>query len=417
MDARSLCAIFADFLSGRKNKIDSADFMNFSTYDWNNLAKYSDQLGISALLYIALKHQPNLWQQIPLSSQETLKQAYLQNAASNTRIYHESAKVLKALNDNQIPVIALKGLYLAEKIYRDIALRPMQDIDLLVKKKDLLEAGNLLLSLGYVQRSPSWDVLVNNAHHLPAFFNKTGAVVIELHWDLIDLVRPFEIDLEGIWERANTISINGVEVKALSVEDSLLYLSLHASFHHGYQIGLRSFCDIARVISQSDIDWERLRQRAIEWRAVRSLYLILYFTQKLLKVEIPDDFMLSLKPADFDPVFFSQLGEQFLLETSGGNNDVYWFCIFYDTFKAKKSFKTFFALLKRLFPHPTTIARRYPIRISSVKLYLCYLMNLRRLILEYSRVPFQFLFRDREFLDSVEQENKRQALLRWIAMG
>ncbi|MCP4365035.1 MAG: nucleotidyltransferase family protein [Planctomycetes bacterium] len=83
-----------------------------------------------------------------------------------------------------MPVILLKGAHLAQVVYSNIALRPMGDIDILVKKNDLPKAKELLLELGY---TPIKEVDIATAcaysQHISPMI-KQNAPPVELHWTL-----------------------------------------------------------------------------------------------------------------------------------------------------------------------------------------------------------------------------------------
>jgi hypothetical protein len=80
-----------------------------------------------------------------------------------------------------IPVVALKGVVLAVLVYSEPALRPMQDVDLLVRSGDLEAADAALRGLGYAShpsRPPStWYKEYH--HHLAPYLSSDGTVVVE----------------------------------------------------------------------------------------------------------------------------------------------------------------------------------------------------------------------------------------------
>src|SRR3989338_5967900 len=100
--------------------------------DWGYIADQSCQEGTAALLYYHLKKES-----LPKQSLMKLKDIYYKISALNMRILGETKKLLKIFNDENIPVILLKGTFLVENIYKNIALRPVGDIDILIKKEDL----------------------------------------------------------------------------------------------------------------------------------------------------------------------------------------------------------------------------------------------------------------------------------------
>jgi hypothetical protein len=55
----------------------------------------------------------------------------------------------RILEGRGIPAIPYKGPVLAASLYEDLAVRPFSDLDILIKRKDVLKAMDLMTSLGY----------------------------------------------------------------------------------------------------------------------------------------------------------------------------------------------------------------------------------------------------------------------------
>jgi len=106
-----------------------------SRTDWEDLLRTSALHGVTPLLYHRLT---TFHTGIPIPAEvvRELRCSYLRNAGRNMHLYHELGKVLGRLRQADIPVIALKGAHLAEAVYGNIALRPMNDVDLLVQTED-----------------------------------------------------------------------------------------------------------------------------------------------------------------------------------------------------------------------------------------------------------------------------------------
>ena len=133
---------------GRKSPAEVAERLWRATHEeWRQLLELAWQNGLGPLLYSRLKVLLSDNKIAPEITKQ-LRHTYIENSARNTLFYHELSKILEALNKVNIPVILLKGAYLAEKIYEDIALRPMLDIDLLLRKKDLAKGNEVLINLG-----------------------------------------------------------------------------------------------------------------------------------------------------------------------------------------------------------------------------------------------------------------------------
>jgi len=352
---------------------------------------------------------------IPAGFTNNLRTAYRNHATLNASLFFDVLKVLKSLADQQLPVIALKGLALAKSIYGDIALRPMSDIDLLLKEKDLVSAGRILLGLGYQQSFPDWESSVKAYHHLPPFTNKNGAM-IELHWNIVTPDSPIKVDLDGLWERARFIKVDDVEVLAFSPEDLFLHLCVHAGFHLQTGLDLIPFCDLAGLIKTSavKIDWQMVVDRAALWGGQKCVYLMLLLVRELLAVALPDELMTDLKPGDYQPAFLAEALAQIFDEKPSG-----W--IFRRRVgklskitKAKGISGKVAALANGVFPSREYLARMYPVSVSSPKIYLFYLSRLGRLFVYFVSVLLRFFRRDPSVIHAFRHEQKVSAVSDWL---
>lgn len=140
--------------------------------DWDYIVRSSTRHGISPLLY------------------------------RNLRIYNELSKVLKAFTDAGIDVIVLKGAVLAETVYKNVGLRVIGDVDMLVKKDDLSIAKKELALLGYNPMQcdlTQWHAdqgRLLTPMHLPPYCKQ--GLWIEVHWHLQTLASPFRTDIKEL---------------------------------------------------------------------------------------------------------------------------------------------------------------------------------------------------------------------------
>ena len=104
--------------------------------DWDYIAKTSCMHGIAPLIYDSL-YRTGVISLLSSAVTETLRNTYYCNAARNSLLYDELRRVLLAFKKKGIKVIVLKGAVLAATVYRERALRPMSDIDLLVRKRGI----------------------------------------------------------------------------------------------------------------------------------------------------------------------------------------------------------------------------------------------------------------------------------------
>jgi len=271
--------------------------------DWEPLAE------------IAIRHDVAPWLfgraartgiDIPAASAHRLRAAHRESAVRNTVYLHHLAKALRALQAEGVPVIPLKGAYLAEQVYGDAALRPMSDIDLLVKQDSLAQAVRILRGLGFDAQS-AFDVENEKTYSqdMPEMRNAAG-VPVELHWTLAPPpahVRLDDAELEGLWKRAEPAAVAGVQTLALSPTDLLLHLCVHVSVHHRFNnVTLRNFIDFAEVRRRfpHHVNWDELTTRAGDWGVSGGVRISLELAAEWTGLDVPAEALrrLGRRPDD-----------------------------------------------------------------------------------------------------------------------
>ncbi len=151
---------------------------------WEVVCQAACDFGLAPLLYSTLR--PLIKDiGLPAGAERRLREIYLNSAARNMRLYSELSKVLRSLKGADIPVIPLKGAYLAEVIYGDTALRPMNDIDLMVRQEDFRKTIELLTNKGYrAEGNAKPEDVFSVQQHYPPLTSRNG-FSIEVHWTLI----------------------------------------------------------------------------------------------------------------------------------------------------------------------------------------------------------------------------------------
>lgn len=208
---------------------------------------------------------------------------------TNLALTGKLLRLLALLRERDIPAIPYKGPALAQSAYGDIGLRQFTDLDILVRKRDVYRIKELLVSDGC---RPAWlltpaqeAAVLSHYYEYPFLCNDTG-MLVEIHWEFAERFFSFGFDLDQIWERSETVEIQGRTVPTLSPEDSLLVLCAHGSKHFWGRLSW--VCDVAQTVSRrQDLDWEALtgRSRALGLRRV--LWLGLFLASELLGAELP----------------------------------------------------------------------------------------------------------------------------------
>ncbi len=172
--------------------------------------------------------------------------------------------------DPALPVILLKGAALALSLYAEPAIRPMNDVDLLVAPDALPEALQRVRKAGYVESSLGAGDDAGYLHHF-IFNHPATGVRFELHRTLPLL--PDDAALDWFLARTEAHSLAELPFSTLTPTAQILHLAAHAVLEHGGAQGAVAiwFYDIDQLIRRrgDDIVWEQTLARAqtLRWEA------------------------------------------------------------------------------------------------------------------------------------------------------
>jgi len=375
-----------------------------TTVSWNEVVDAADREHVAPLLFKRLKDS-DAQALVPADAWQRLRRAYFTSGDRNTRLFRELRTVLERLRGSDIKVIVLKGAYLAEAVYGDVALRPMCDNDLLVPRADLARAEAVLLDMGGVhQQFEDTAASCRRKHHLPQI--TIGHLVVEIHGNIVSPAGPVRVSPAGLWDRARPALTAGVEVLALSPEDLLPHLCLHFSYQDAC-VGLRSLCDIAETIQHfgGGVDWPQVTERAREWGATRHVSLALHLAGSMLGAAVPDDVLERLVPEGIDRSILEAAREAVLTQTGRHH----WESLFSAQGARSPGDKAKF-LRERVFLSRDEMAAKYPASRGSRFFYLYYALRLRDGLRAYS---FHALRRARLMMQRRRRE-RYAALYDWL---
>lgn len=192
---------------------------------WENLIHEAENQGITPLLY---RHIVASGYCLPTQARRLLQGLYLRHKRSGAIRNNTIAEILTVFQKNSIDCLLLKGIALCNTLYREPGSRPMRDIDILFKTQDMEHVGELLRGLGFCQAAhPAID---EEHHHIDPFIRITEGLPlsIEVHRELLPAQLNHERwSYDNLYETSIAFTINGIEARTLSPEDTLNYLYLH----------------------------------------------------------------------------------------------------------------------------------------------------------------------------------------------
>ena len=256
--------------------------------DWQYLFLLARRHSVVPLVHLQLdRHASDL---TPPEILATLKKHHLENAARNTILTAELCRLIDRLGASGIEAIPYKGPVLAQFAYGNIALRRFVDLDVIVRKPDVLQAREILLEEGYAPTKSlslsQQDLLLRTQHNLQ-FSRDNHHLIVELHWDVAPRLFASSLNTDRLWQNLITIDLNGTAVKTFPADDLLFSLCVHGSRHLWERLAW--ICDIAELITRHAIDWTTLLDRARATDSERMFLLGPYLAERLLNAPLPDE--------------------------------------------------------------------------------------------------------------------------------
>jgi hypothetical protein len=261
-----------------------------SPHDWRVVLAEALRQGMAPIVYQTAVVSKALTL-APEDVSSELQARYASTLINVRRIEGQLADILQTFASSAQEILVLKGPQLARRLYPDVALRPMGDIDLLARPGEIQRACAAVARLGYQpapgQGDPNdflaltcWTVL----------YKRDAAPPIELHWRLMPLPsyqRAF--DSKRLWNRCRPLSVSGADSLGLGLEDELRYLCVHYAAQHR-QDRLIWLIDIARFIRAlpNGWNWREWLNSAVELGIASPVLHSLRDCQDMLGVNAPD---------------------------------------------------------------------------------------------------------------------------------
>ena len=143
-------------------------------------------------------------------------------ARINNDALEEQRRILDALAAAAIPGVPLKGAWLCQRAYRDLSVRPSRDIDFLVpvaaveRMLPVLEACGYVVATDLTPRQRQAEIDDNCEFTFP---RQDRRFVIEPHWDFAPRHLALALDMDGIWQRVQPVTVAGMTFPTLAAED------------------------------------------------------------------------------------------------------------------------------------------------------------------------------------------------------
>jgi hypothetical protein len=260
--------------------------------DWTSFMRLAERHRVVPHAFLALSRSAA--DLVPRSAMDALAGRFRANARRNLLAGRELARICRASNAAGIPLMCLKGPALAMQIYGGLQCRQFNDLDLLVPPQSILQAAELLNTLGYREQFASLtslrprqrNRLMKYYKHI-AFVNpRMPGVVVELHW-AIARTGEFPIDAQRLWNDRHQLVLGKGRCYVLPPEEQIVFLAWHGGCHRWKRLSW--LFDLAQAIrAAEEFDETTLLQTAAALRVEKYMLLGLALARTLTAGVVPE---------------------------------------------------------------------------------------------------------------------------------
>lgn len=227
-----------------------------------------------------------------------LRGIYRYHWCRNQLLLGELRSVLAALHAASVEVLLLKGAALIDRYYKDPGLRPMSDLDLMVRPEQIKTSCATLERLGWTPKVlvDFEKVLAQRLIHAVDFVREKNGrkLEVDLHWTPLhratwpEAERPF-------WQHALHTEAGGIPCRLLDPTHQLLHTCLHGGLWNAMP-PFRWVADAMWVlrVDAERIDWDRLLDEARMLNGFQILKATLAYLHERFEAPIPDQVMRRL---------------------------------------------------------------------------------------------------------------------------
>ena len=274
--------------------IDQVNSLLKTNIHFADLLTLADQHRVKPLLHHNLaKYFPET---LARSELKPLQQQCRRTSLHNMYLMQELLDITAVLEKHGIQAISFKGPLLA-KIYGDLSLREIKDLDFIVLPSDFQKAVDVLTGKGYgLMLQVPWET-----HLASPVKSLTGTHSIDLHRDIVPKHLSCFKDSGELWNHVEPCFVLGRKAYGFTPDMLLFILCLNGTKESWFR--LSRICDVAELVrAHPTMDWKRIVEMANRSGSRRLLFLGLCLAHQLLDAPLPAEIVneinsdLAVKP-------------------------------------------------------------------------------------------------------------------------
>ena len=394
-------------------KFDAEAINGYTDADWHKLFDFVRMQNLHLLVYKILRIKKVSFSKDIFTR---VGDEYHGACAQDFKRKKQLKEIIEIFNNGGIEHILLKGAHLMSSVYENSTCRLMCDLDILVREKDADEAYELLINNGYVSSVKEYKKLKKGfKQHFPMLIGK-NRLPIEMHTAISS---NSSVSIENIWQRSELINVGNLETRVMCPEDLIMHIAFHKFFDDRSSNGLLGLYDIGQIISFKEINWDRLRELTLkdEWNNGKCLFVALFLLKKMLKLDIDNSFLDSIRPVSFSDKYEKVISQLMFGWNVGIDKSEYGLHALFQEIKREKSIKPLF---RKIFKTPETMALSTKNKLHNQdftikNLTYSYLNRIYNVVIcQYGTAMFKYIFKKNKDKSAVEFVKNCDALKEWL---
>lgn len=333
-------------------------FLSLSENDKQILFSKISEYKLSHFIYFHLfPHLDEKWI-------ESYRYEYAYASSLEIKREYELKRIFNIFYEHNITSAPIKGAFLAYFAYPNPVLRRMSDIDILIPKEQINKAWDLLVFKGY--KKAYGDI---ESHHKPTLLSPSN-INVELHHHIKSFNKQNNqkyFDSGILWKNSKITDFFGIQINLLAPEIYLLHILDHF-FNDHLAGGLRTYLDVAYIISKYKPDRKIINARADEMHLIKELTLFTNIFNNFL----PEEYIFNTEQDIAKYVYSSNL---ILLNYGKIFSHPNYKLGFFREFKTKKIQDKLLFIIKELMISPKYIKAKYKIKNNIFSIIVHYLLN------------------------------------------
>lgn len=274
--------------------INPSSLVEYNAANWELLVRLARKVKLLGYLAIELGNR-GLLDKIPVRLANQLQSSLIQAKKLQQLTHWELNRISWALQDMDIPVIALKGVAYSLARLPESDGRIYVDLDIMVPKDNLADVESALMKKGWVHHNKlsAYDEHYYRAwsHEVPPLVHAERETEVDIHHTISAPTSRLKINAGLLFEAAVVAGNSGYRI--LCPADMVLHCAVNLFQNNELADDLRDLLDLHNLMlffSRKEQDfWKKLIERANQLHFGRSLFHGFYFSRLIFQTPIPEN--------------------------------------------------------------------------------------------------------------------------------